>query len=276
MLLQGGHEVVPISRGRVAGGVQWDPEAGRIDAAGLEGLDAVVNLAGENVSGRWTAGKKRRILESRVRATTLLAHTLAKLARPPATLVSASAIGYYGAHPPEDAVDETSPAGEGFLARVTSAWEQATATAAAAGMRVVHARLGMVVGRGGALGVMLPLFRIGLGGPVGTGEQVVSWIALDEISPALLHVLATPALGGAVNFTAPHPVSFNELARSLAAVLHRPALFRVPAFAARLALGQMGEEMVLTGARVRPARLLETGYTFRFPELGGALRHALA
>ncbi len=268
-----------VARVSPAGGpadvVAWDPESGWIDAAALEGMDAVVHLAGESVAARWTRRKKARIRQSRVQGTSLLARALAGLRHPPATLVSVSGVNYYGAHAPDDAVDENAPAGQGFLASLAVEWEAATAPAAAAGIRVVNARLGMVVGRGGAIGVMLPLFQIGLGGVMGSGRQVVSWIALDELAPALLHVLATPALQGPVNFVAPSPVPFAELARALGHALHRPALFRLPAFAARLALGQMGEEMVLTGVRVIPRRLLETGYRFRYPELEGALRHQL-
>lgn len=272
-----GHAVVPVTRrAGVPGAVWWDPVAGRIDASGLEGLDAAVHLAGESVSGRWTARKKQRIVESRVRGTDLLARTLAGLARRPGCLISVSGVNYYGARAPDDAVEEGSPAGAGFLASLAVAWEGATAPVEAAGIRLVRARMGLVIGRGGgAIAVMLPLFQIGLGGSIGSGRQVVSWIALDEIAPAMLHVLATPALRGPVNFVAPEPVPFAELARALGHALHRPTLFTVPAFAARLALGEMGEEMVLSGVRVVPRRLLETGYRFRFPELTGAMEHAL-
>ena len=271
-----GHAVVPVTRrAGVPGTVWWDPAAGRIDASGLEGLDAAVHLAGENVSGWWTARKKQRIADSRVRGTDLLARTLAGLERRPGCLIANSGVHYYGARAPDDAVAEDAPAGEGFLASLAVAWESATAPAEAAGIRVVRARMGMVIGRGGAIAVMLPLFQIGLGGSIGSGRQVVSWIALDEIAPAMLHVLATPALRGPVNFVAPEPVPFAELARALGRALHRPTLFTVPAFAARLALGEMGEEMVLSGVRVVPGRLLATGYRFRFPEISGAMEHAL-
>lgn len=270
-----GHEIVPISRHAVPGGVRWDPVAGLIDANALEGLDAVLNLAGENLAGYWTAGKKRRIVDSRVRGTRLLSDTLAGLVRRPATLISWSAVGHYGAREGDEPVDESAPAGSTFLAQVTTAWEGATAAAAAAGIRVVHPRMGMVVGRGGAIAVMLPLFQMGLGGSIGSGRQMVSWIALDEIAPALQHILRTPSLAGPVNFTAPGAVRFDEFARELAGVLGRPALFRVPTFAARLALGEMGKEVVLSGARVVPRKLLDSGYQFRYPELRMAMKHEL-
>ncbi len=277
MLRAEGHDVVPVTRrAGVPGTVWWDPAVGRVDASGLEGLDAVVHLAGENVAGWWTAAKTRRIRESRIGGTDLIARTLAGLEHPPACLISISGVNYYGAHASEDAVEEGSPPGEGFLASLAVAWEAATAPAEAAGIRVVKARMGLVIGRGGAIAVMLPLFQIGLGGVLGSGRQVISWIALDEIAPALLHVLATPALQGPVNFVAPGAVPFAEFARALGRALHRPVLFKVPAFAARLALGQMAEEMVLSGVRVVPRRLLESGYRFRFPEIGAAMERALA
>lgn len=273
-----GHEVVPVVRHRGPGMdavVEWDPAAARLDAGGLEGMDAVVNLAGENVAGLWTAAKKRRIRESRVRSTGFLSDRLSRLSRPPATFASVSAVGIYGAHAPDEVIDESSPPGTGFLAGVAREWEAATASAEAAGIRVVHMRMGVVIGHGGTVAVMLPLFQMGLGGSIGSGDQIVSWIALDEIAPAVQHVLATPSLRGPVNFTAPRAVSFRELAEALASTLNRPALFRVPAFAARLAMGQMADEMILTGARVVPKKLLESGYEFRVEEIGEAMKRAV-
>ncbi|MBX6366262.1 MAG: TIGR01777 family protein, partial [Gemmatimonadetes bacterium] len=256
--------------------VRWDPAAGRIDAAGLEGVDVVIHLAGEGLLGVWTAAKKRRIRESRVRGTTLLAETLARLERRPEVLITASAVGFYGDHPAGEPVDESAPPGRGFLAETTVAWERACEPAVAAGLRVVHARFGLVLSRkGGALAAMLPVFRLGLGGPVGSGRQVVSWIALAEIGPAMLHVIEHAELRGPVNFTAPESVSFNEFARTLGRVLGRPAVVRLPAFAARLVLGEMADELLLSGARVVPRRLLASGYGFRFPRLEPALLGAL-
>jgi uncharacterized protein (TIGR01777 family) len=256
--------------------VTWDPAAGRIDAARLEGVDAVVHLAGESLMGLWTEAKKRRVRESRVRGTALVAETLARLERRPRVLVSASAVGFYGDHPDGEPVDESAPAGRGFLADTVVAWERACEPAAAAGIRVANTRFGLVLSpKGGALAAMLPAFRLGIGGPVGSGRQVVSWIALDEIGPALLHVLEHEELNGPVNFTAPEAVTFQELAQTLGRVLGRPAVLRFPAFAARLLLGEMAEELLLSGARVVPRKLLATGYRFRFPRLEPALRTLL-
>lgn len=274
-----GHEIVPVVRHRrpeMRAVVEWDPAAARIDAGGLEGLDAVVNLAGENVAGWWTAAKKRRIRESRVRSTSFLSERLGKLKRPPPVLVSASAVDYYGVHGPDEPVDESGPPGNSFLAGLAREWEAATSPAEAAGIRVVHARLGLVLGRGGAIGVMLPLFQIGLGGAIGSGDQIVSWIALEDLAPALVHVVQTPELAGAVNFTAPGAVPFREFAQALAAALNRPSLFRLPGFAAKIALGEMAEEMLLTGRKVVPRKLLESGYVFREPEIGSAMKKAVA
>lgn len=269
-----GDAVVPVGRNAGAGGVRWDPDTGTIDAAGLEGLDAVIHLAGENLNGRWTAARKRRIRESRIKGTSLLAKTLAGLQLRPATLISASAVGYYGAHGDEE-VDESAPPGKGFLATVCMEWERAAAPAAEAGIRVVHPRLGVVMGRGGALEAMLLPFQLGLGGPIGSGEQFLSWVALEDVVGGMLQLLDGAALTGGVNLTAPNPVRFAELARSLGRVLHRPAFMRLPAFAARLVLGEMADEMLLTGARVLPRRLVASGYRFQYPEITGALRHAL-
>lgn len=252
--------------------VTWDPAAGRIDAARLEGVDAVVHLAGEGLMGVWTAAKKRRIRESRVRGTTLLAEALARLDRRPGVLVSASAVGFYGDHPGGEPVDEGTPAGRGFLAETVVAWERACEPAAAAGIRVANTRFGLALSpKGGALAAMLPAFRLGIGGPVGSGRQIVSWIALEEIGPAMLHVLEHEELRGPVNFTAPEAVSFNEFARALGRVLGRPTVLRLPAFAARLVLGEMADELLLSGARVVPRRLLASGFEFRFPRLEPAL-----
>ena len=274
-----GHEIVSIVRHRrpeMTSVVEWDPAAARIDAGGLEGLDAVINLVGENVAGWWTAAKKRRIRDSRVRSTTFLSERLGKLKRPPPVLVSGSAVDYYGHHGSNVEVDETSPPGTSFLSSLAREWEAATSPAEAAGIRVVHARLGLVLGRGGAIGVMLPLFQIGLGGAIGSGDQIVSWIALAELAPAMMHVIQTPGLAGAVNFTAPGAVSFREFAQALAAALNRPALFRLPSFAARLALGQLADEMLLSGRKVVPRKLLESGYRFREPEVHAAMKRAIA
>jgi len=255
---------------------RWDPESGALDSSALAGVDAVVHLAGESVAGgRWTEAKKRRIRSSRVDGTRGLAASLARLERPPRVLVSASAVGYYGDRGAE-LLREGSAPGTGFLAEVCQEWETATEPAARARIRVVRLRIGMVVSRrGGALAAMLTPFRLGAGGPVGGGAQWVSWIAIDDLVAAILHALDTASLAGAVNAVAPEPVQNRELARTLGRVLGRPALLPLPAFAARLLLGQMADELLLASARVEPARLQATGFAFRHPTLEDALRHEL-
>ncbi len=278
-LTTGGHTVVRLVRNggtRRAGTIAWDPATGAIDAAALEGLDAVVHLAGESIAGgRWTAEKKARIYGSRVDGSKRLVQALSSLARPPKTLVAASAIGYYG-HRDADVVDEDSAPGAGFLADVVREWEAATQPAAARGIRVVNLRFGVVLSAaGGALATMLPPFRFGAGGPIGGGQQFMSWMAIDDAIGAVLHALATPTLSGPVNAVAPQPVTNAEFAKTLGRVLSRPVFLPLPPFAVKLAFGEMGEELLLASTRVEPQRLKESGYEFRFPELEGALRHVL-
>jgi uncharacterized protein (TIGR01777 family) len=229
--------------------ILWDPVGGTIEAHKLERIDAVVHLAGENIAGaRWTEKQRRRIRESRVRGTRLIAETLARLERPPRVLVSASAIGFYGdrGHEP---LDETSPPGSGFLAEVCQEWEAAAAPAAEAGLRLVLPRIGIVLSReGGALVKMLPVFRLGLGGRVGDGRQYMSWITLDDLVAAIDHALLDPELQGPVNVVAPAPATNAELTRALGAVLGRPTLVPVPAPAIGLLMGEMGRELLLAGA----------------------------
>ncbi len=275
-----GHEVVRLVRRASAPGeraVRWDPEKGEVDAAGLEGLDAVVHLAGENVgSGRWTAARKAAIRDSRVKGTRLLCEALAGLSRPPKTLVCASAIGIYGDRG-ENALTEESPAAAGFLPGVCREWEAAAAPAAEKGIRVVHLRIGMVLSpKGGALSRMLPLFRAGLGGVIGGGRQYVSWVALDDLPLIILHALQCGDLSGPVNAVAPRPVTNREFTEALGRALSRPTPLPVPAFALRLAVGnEMADALLLASSRVVPRRLEETGYRFRFPELSAALHHLL-
>jgi hypothetical protein len=253
----------------------WDPAAGQIDRSGLEGVDAVVNLAGESIAAVWTSSRKRRIRESRVRGTSLLATTLAGLSRKPKVLVSASAVGYYGNRPPSEPVDETASRGTGFLADVVAAWEAAAVPAAQAGIRVVHPRFGLVLAKGGgALKFALPAFYAGLGGRLGSGKQIWSWVALDDVVGSILHVIDHP-LSGAVNVAAPNPVSNAEFTRVLADVMRRPAVIPVPAAILRLG-GGMVEELILAGARIIPRKLLESGYQFRYSELRPALQAVLA
>ena len=274
-----GHTVTRLVRSRRGAGeaqVIWDPEAGTIDAPSLEGLDAVVHLAGESIAaGRWTATRKARILESRVKGTRLLAEALAGLRERPKVLVSASAVGYYGDRG-EEALREESASGSGFLAEVCRQWEAAAAPAAQAGIRVVHPRFGVILSRaGGALPRLLLLFRFGLGGRLGSGQQFMSWIALDDAVGAICHALTCDDLQGPANTASPTPVRNHEFTKTLGRVLRRPTVFPLPAFAARLALGQMADEMLLASQRVEPAKLLGSGYEFAFPDLDGALRHLL-
>jgi len=278
-----GHETLRLVRSRGAAGaageseIAWDPGAGTIDAARLEGVDAVINLSGASLAAwPWTAARKRRMVESRVRSTRLLAGTLAALSRGPRVLISASAIGYYG-NRGDTRLTETSPAGTGFLAELCRAWEAATEPASRAGIRVVTPRIGMVLsGSGGALAPLLLPFRFGLGGNLGSGRQYMSWIALDDLIGAIAHMISHDTLAGPVNAASPHPVPNAEFTRALGRVLGRPTALPFPTFAARLLLGEMADELLLSSARVEPALLLATGYKFRHPDLEGALRAALA
>jgi len=272
-----GHEVLSLVRRApvAADEVGWDPARGEIDRLALEGIDGVVHLSGENVAaGRWTAARKARLRESRVGPTRLLAETLASLARRPRVLVSASAVGLYGDRG-EEWVTESSPPADDFLGRLSVAWEAATGPAARAGIRVVNLRTGIVLTpAGGALGKMLLPFRLGLGGVLGSGRQYVSWVAMDDEVGAIRHVLEREDVAGPVNAVAPRPVTNAELTKTLGRVLSRPTLVPAPAFALRLALGEMAEAL-LASTRVRPERLVATGYRFLFPELEPALRHVL-
>ncbi len=278
LLTTAGHRVSRLVRSGSkpnANDIAWDMEAGTIDAARLEGVDAVIHLAGENIAGRWSAEKKRKILESRVKGTTLLSETLAKLKRPPLALISASAIGYYG-DTGSTIVDESSPKGPKFLADVCKEWEASTAAAERAGIRVVHARLGVVLSpAGGALAKMLTPFKMGVGGVVGSGEQYWSWVSIEDVIGALHFAAVNDEINGAMNVVAPRAVTNHEFTKTLGKVLGRPTIFPMPAFAARLALGEMAEELLLTSTRVTPKKLLEHNYRFRFPELEDALRHLL-
>ena len=262
-----------------AGEISWDPDAGRLDPAALEGVNAVIHLSGESIAQRWTPGRMRRIWDSRARSTDLLARALSRLHRKPAVFISASAVGIYGDRRNELLTEDSAVAtgSASFLASVCRVWEESTEPARAAGIRTVRLRIGIVLTpAGGALRLMLPPFRLGLGGRLGSGTQWMSWITLDDVLGAIRHVLQRPELHGPVNLVAPSPVTNDEFTRCLAGVLRRPAALPVPAAALRLVLGQMAEETVLAGQRVIPQRLRETGYSFRYPELEGALRHLLA
>jgi uncharacterized protein (TIGR01777 family) len=274
----GGHEVLRAVRGGTSGAGQlaWRPGQGGFDAAALEGVDAVVHLAGENIAdGRWTAKRKEAIRRSRVQGTAEIAKALAGLARKPKVLACASAIGFYGDRF-EELLDESSGRGSGFLAEVCEAWERAADPARQAGIRVVHLRFGMVLSpRGGALAKMIGPFKLGVGGPVGSGRQYWSWVHLDDAVGATHHALVTESAAGAVNVVAPAPERCRDFARTLGKVLSRPALLPLPGFAARLAFGEMADELLLASQRVVPRQLERAGYRFRHPELEEALRALL-
>ena len=267
LLTTGGHHVTRLRRG--GAGFEMDP-------AILDGVDSVVHLAGANVAAhRWTEPWKREIADSRIGLTRRLAETLAARERPPRVLVCASAIGIYG-HRPCETLTEASDPGTGFLADVCRDWEAAAQPARDAGIRVVSLRFGIVLSpSGGALAQLLPVFRLGVGGRLGRGDMSMSWIEADDAAGAVYHALATPALEGSVNATAPAPVTNAEFTRVLARTVRRPAFVSVPAAALRLAVGEMADAALLSSAHVEPARLVSTGYHFRFPELGPALAHVL-
>lgn len=273
--LQGaGHTVLRIGRGRngpAAPDVTWDA-ATVLDAAALEGVDGVVHLAGESIAQRWSATARRAIRDSRVQGTTLLARTLAGLARRPAVLVSMSAIGIYGDRG-DELLDESSPSGSGFLPDIARAWESSADPARAAGIRVVHPRVGIVLSpKGGALAQLLPIFSLGIGGKIGRGRQWMSWISLTDTLRAIEFALATTTLEGAVNVTAPNPVTNADFTAVLGRVLRRPTFAPVPEFAIELLYGEMGRATVIEGQRVVPRKLLDAGFRFEHNELEVALR----
>ncbi|MDA1165233.1 MAG: TIGR01777 family oxidoreductase [Planctomycetota bacterium] len=280
-LTTGGHEVARLTRGgkSVDDGttsIDWDPSQGRIDAAGIEGCDAVVHLGGHNIAhGRWTTGMKRLIRDSRVNSTSLLCRTLAGLANPPRVLVCASAIGFYGDRG-QDVMTENSEPGPSFLSKTCVEWEQATAPARDAGVRVVNLRIGVVLSpQGGALQKMLLPFKLGGGGIVGNGKQWWSWVSIEDLPRIILHGIQTESLSGPVNATSPGAVDNREFTKTLGRVLRRPTLIPMPAFVVKLAFGEMGEELLLGSTRVVPERLIDSGYEYAFPELEPALRHLL-
>lgn len=266
LLTSGGHTVVPFVR-RGGDGIPWDPAKGVLDPERLAGLDAIVHLAGESVAQRWTPAAKERILQSRVGGTSLLAGAVARCSRPPGVLVNASAVGFYGDR--REPVDEASARGDGFLADVVTAWE---AAAEGAGTRVVSLRLGTVVsGRGGALAAMLPAFRAGLGGPMGSGRQAWPWVSLDDVVGMAYHALLDATWRGPVNTVAPEQVTQGELASALGRALARPACTPAPAPVLKAAMGEMAQRLLLEGAPVVPRRATELGYRWRRPSLAEAL-----
>jgi uncharacterized protein len=280
-LVRDGHDVMRLVRREVRPGehaIAWFPALGTIDREALDGWggDVVVHLAGEPVFGRWTSAKKGRIRDSRVAGTRLLSEALAAVGRRPRVLLTASAVGYYGDRGAEDLTERSTP-GNDFLARVARDWEAASAPAAAAGIRVVHLRFGVVLTPlGGALAKMLIPFRLGVGGPLGSGRQYLSWIALDDAVEVVSQLLATESISGPVNVTAPEPVTNSEFVRALGRVLGRPALVPVPPLGLRLAFGAEAAAFMMAGQRVLPARLSAAGFRFRFGAIEPALRALLA
>lgn len=272
-----GHTTVPLVRKTgIVSSVHWDPDGGTIDSAGLEGIDAVVHLAGENIAARrWTAAQKALILDSRKKGTELLVSALSKMNRPPTVLVSASAVGYYGDCGDRE-LTEDSPAGSDFLANVCVEWERATAPASGAGIRVINLRTGIVLAKdGGALPKMATPFKFGVGGKIGSGAQYMSWIDLEDEVQVILHCIQKGSIHGPVNSVGPMPVTNADFTRALGGVLSRPTVFPLPAFMARLILGEMADALLLSSQRVEPAKLLSSGYAFRHNNLADTLRRNL-
>ena len=273
-----GHYVVRLVRenpDRERGDLFWDPVSAKIERSKLEKLDAVVHLCGESILGRWTDARKERIYKSRVGSTEFLVQTLAGLTNKPKVLVSASGVGFYGSRG-DEWLQETSPAGTGYLATLCQEWENATNTAANAGIRVVRARLGMVLTpKGGALKTMAGPFRMGLGGKLGSGRQFVSWISITDLVQAFQFAIENEDVSGPVNFVAPEPVTNRDFTRTLAATLGRPALLPAPAFALKAVFGEMATETMLASQRCQPARLAQNGFKFEYPDIDQALRHLL-
>ncbi|GMU93596.1 MAG: epimerase [Candidatus Hydrogenedentota bacterium] len=273
-----GHTVRRLVRGPQcsAPDIQWDPIAGALDPAALNGADVLIHLSGENVAaGRWTRARKQAIYDSRVKSTRLLASALSSVEQPPQTWLCASAIGWYGSRG-DEWVDEDSAPGSGFLAAVCRDWEDATKPASDAGLRVVNLRFAVVLAaRGGAFKQMLSAFRLGIGGVIGDGSQYVSWIALEDALRAVCHLIDNPSYSGPVNIASPSPVTNRELTKVLGEALRRPTILPMPAPAVRLIFGEMADEMFLASTRVRPKRLTEGGFDFNSPTLAGALRTIL-
>ena len=255
--------------------LHWDPTQGKIDRDRLEGVDAVVHLAGANISKRWSEKYKKRLLESRVQGTQLLSDTLASLTHKPRVFVCASAIGYYG-HRDDEQLDESAACGDGFLPEVCLQWERACQSARDAGMRVANLRIGVVLSpEGGALAKMLLPFKLGAGGMIGNGRQYFSWISVDDVAGATQFVLDRDDLSGPINLVTPEAVTNREFTKTLGRVLSRPTILPMPAFAARMAFGEMADSLLLASTRVVPGVLNDTGYEFQHPQLEPALRHLL-
>ena len=254
--------------------ILWDPQHHELNPADFEGFDVVINLAGENImGGRWTPEKKRKIKESRIMGTRILCELISRLQSPPRLLISASAIGFYG-NRGDKLVSEDSPPGEGFLSEVCQKWESATESLVKKGIQVVKLRIGIVLSfKGGALGKMLIPFKLGLGGKIGSGRQWMSWISMDDLMGIFLHIIGHSEIQGPVNAVTPNPVTNRAMTKVLGRILHRPTIFPIPAFIVRLIFGEMADEMFLSSTRVVPNVLLQTGYSFLYPDLKGAITH---
>ena len=278
LLSSSGHEVIRLVRQSATDGqIQWNPSSRELDSSKLEGCDAVVHLGGESIAeGRWNPMKKRRIRDSRVDSTTLLANTLASLSDKPDVFVCGSAIGYYGSRADEE-LTESSSAGSDFLAGVCQEWESSTKPASEAGIRVVNLRTGVVLDpAGGALSKILTPFKLGAGGVVGNGKQYWSCVALNELTNIIKFCIETPAIDGPVNGVCPQPTTNHKFTKTFGSILGRPTIFPLPAFVAKLMLGEMAEALLLASARVLPRKLTDSGYQFKFADLESSLRDALA
>jgi len=274
-LISEGHEVTPLVRTE-GKGILWNPDKKEIDLTQLEGFDVIINLAGENLANsRWNEAKKRRILESRIKTTQLLAESVKHLNQPPKVFINASAIGYYG-NVPEGDVTESHLAGSGFLSEVCQKWEAATDCLIGENIRIVLLRTGVVLSpKGGALKAMLTPFKLGLGGVIGSGKQMISWIDIEDQIQAIDFCIKTEAIHGPINLTAPDPVTNREFTKALGKVLNRPTIFPMPEFVAQTLFGEMADEMLLSGAKVLPEKLLKHGFTFQYPTIDKSLKHLL-
>ncbi|MBI4898001.1 MAG: TIGR01777 family protein [Actinobacteria bacterium] len=275
-LRERGDQVIELTRGSSSEHrVHWDPDEGELDLASVEGADAIVHLAGESISGMWTAGKKRAILESRRHGTRVLASAVAALDAKPRVFVSSSAVGVYGSRGDELLTEESGP-GEGFLAEVVEAWEGAAQPVRDAGIRYVALRTGLVLDKdGGALGQMLPLFKFGAGGRLGDGTHWWSWVTLHDVVRAFVHAIDHQEVSGVYNLAAPEPVTNADFTKAFASVLHRPALLPAPRFALKLAMREMADELLMASQRVDSSKLRSTGFGFHDPELKPALQRIL-
>ena len=272
-----GHAVIRIGRRENPkhGNIKWDPDKGELDPAGLAGVRIVINLCGENIGQRWTPEVRKKIVDSRVRTTDLLARTIAQIDPHPRVLVNMSAIGYYGDRGEEE-VDEDSTPGHGFLAELVRAWESAADPAREAGIRVVHPRAALVLHpSGGLLAKLLPIFRLGIGGPIGSGKQYLPWISRTDAIRALSWASLHESLAGPLIVASPTPARNSEFVKALGRAIHRPAFAPVPEFAVRMLFGEMGDETVLSGQKAVPQHLIDSGFQFDHPTLDQALAYEL-